>query len=112
MTLAPPLFADPAPRAQRLEIALSEGLVLPDGHISVLHPRAGESFAPLDRTRLQIVTGFRPDHDAFAQAGYAVAQSASPAPVALVCLPRGRADGLALIAQAVDMGAALVLVDG
>jgi 16S rRNA (guanine1207-N2)-methyltransferase len=112
MTLAPPLFTDPAPRAERLEIALSEGLALPDGPVTVLHPRAGESFAPLDPARLHIVTGFRPDHDAFAQAGYSVALAASPAPVVLVCLPRGRADGLALIAEAVDLGAELVLVDG
>lgn len=103
---------DPAPRAQRLELALGAGLTLPEGPISVLRPRAGEDFSSLGADRLTLVTGFRPDHDALTQTGYRVAVQAADAPVALVCLPRARAEGLALIAQAVAQGARLVLVDG
>ena len=112
MSGSPFLLADPAPRAQRLELALAEGLALPDGAISVLRPRAGEGFGPLGTERLTLVTGFRPDFDAFTQAGYRVTQAPGPAPVALVCLPRARAEGLALIAEAVAQGARLIMVDG
>ncbi len=107
-----PLYHDPAPRAQRLELAFDEGLTLPEGPVAVLRPRAGESFAPLAEAQLRIATGFRPDHDAFAQAGFSVSTTPVAAPVALVCLPRARAEGLMLIAEAISLGAQLVLVDG
>ncbi len=112
MSVPLPLYHEPAPRAQRLALAFGERLALPEGLISVLRPRAGERFAPLPPDQLRIVTGFRPDHDAFAQAGFDVRVTPAPAPVALVCLPRARAEGLALIAEAVSLGAQLVLVDG
>jgi 16S rRNA (guanine1207-N2)-methyltransferase len=105
------LLADPAPRDARLSIALAEGLTLPDGPIAVLHPRAGEVFDPLDRTRLQMMQPFRPDHDAFAAMGYAVGSDYRSAPVALVCLPRAKALALDAIAKAAAT-AELVLVDG
>ena len=105
------LLADPAPRDARLAIALAEGLTLPDGAITVLHPRAGEAFDPLDRTRLQMVQPFRPDHDALASMGYAIFPEFRAAPVALVCLPRAKALALDLIAHAAET-AQHVLVDG
>lgn len=107
-----PILTDPAPREARLTLAFDEGLSLPDGEICVLRPRAGERFDPLPAARLKMVQGFRPDHDALAQAGWSVATKAVTAPVALVCLPRAKAEGLALIAQAVEMGAEFILVDG
>ncbi len=113
MTLAPALSADPAPRAARLAIALDEdGLVLPDGPICVYRPRAGESFAPLPGSRLHLVQGFFPDHVALGAAGHQVAVAPVRAACALVCLPRSKAEGLALIAGAVSLGARMVLVDG
>ncbi len=110
MIFAPAPLADPAPRDARLSLALSDGLVLPAGAITVLRPRAGESFAPLAPAALTLVQGFRPDHDALRQAGYTVVTQSTPAPVTLVCLPRSKAEALDLIAQAA--GSELVLVDG
>ncbi len=107
-----PILSDPAPREARLTLAFDEGLSLPEGDISVLRPRAGERFDPLPAARLKLAQGFRPDHDALAQAGFELAQAPVAAPIALVCLPRAKAEGLALIAQAVQLGADLVLVDG
>lgn len=104
--------SEPAPRAVRIEIALDEGLTLPDGDISVLRPRRGESFSPIPRERITIMTGFRPDHDAFAEAGFSVSTDMHAAEAVLVCLPRSKAEGLSLIAQASMAGARLVLVDG
>lgn len=116
MTQAPhALLADPAPRAARLTLALTEGLGLPDGALLVLRPRAGERFDPIPRDRLRMVQGFRPDHDALVAAGYSVAPAVegSPAAAVMVCLPRAKAQALDLIAQAArHPGAQLVLVDG
>ncbi|MCC5984095.1 MAG: class I SAM-dependent methyltransferase [Rhodobacteraceae bacterium] len=107
-------LTDPAPREARLSRAVDDGLVLPEaGRIAVLRPRALERFDPLPAARLHMITGFRPDHDALAQAGFAV----SPAPsgryaAALVCLPRAKPAARALIAQAVHLSDGPVLVDG
>ncbi|MGP9791548.1 class I SAM-dependent methyltransferase [Roseinatronobacter sp. NSM] len=114
MTYIPPvLAADPAPRDARLTLAMAEGLVLTDGPVTVLRPRAAERFDPLDMSRLQVAQGFRPDHDALLAAGYDVTVAARPAPTVLVCLPRSKAEAFGLIAQAAGaLGAELVLVDG
>ncbi len=112
MATVTPILTDPAPREARLTLAFDDGLSLPEGDISVLRPRAGERFDPLPAERLKLVQGFRPDHDVLAQAGWTVSTAAVAAPIALVCLPRAKAEGLALIAQAVNMGAKHVLVDG
>lgn len=112
MLSASPIYHDPAPRAARLALAFQSGLTLPDGAMAIYRPRAGEDFTAFDPARVQLVQGFRPDHDALAQMGWQVASTPAPAPVALICLPRAKAEGLALIAQAVAHGAQLVLVDG
>lgn len=112
MTLMTVIYHDPAPRAARLALAFEAGLALPEGPIAVYRPRAGEDFSLLDPGRVQMVQGFRPDHDALALAGWQVTTAPAPAPVALICLPRAKAEGLALIAEAVAQGARLVLVDG
>ncbi len=112
MTHSPALTLDPAPRAVRLAIALDDGLCLPDGMISVFRPRAGELFDPLPPERLSLVQGFFPDHAALTEAGYQVSVIPAPAPAALICLPRSKAEGLGLVAEAVRLGARLVLVDG
>ena len=107
-----PILNDPAPREARLTLAFAEGLTLPEGNISVLRPRAGERFDPLPPERLKLAQGFRPDYDAFAQAGWDIDVSPPASPIALVCLPRAKAEGLALIAQAARLGARIILVDG
>ena len=87
-------------RSARLSLALESGaLVLPgEGRIAVHRPRIGDSLLALPQERVVVLTGFRPDHDHFARA-YAVAP-APPYAAAIVCLPRSRAAGRALIAQA------------
>ena len=104
-------------RSSRLSLARDEGLLdLPaGGPVAVFSPQAGDDLTPLGRARVQVVTGFRPDHDAFAAAGYDVAAApVGPYAAALVCLPRARAEARALVAQAVahlPQGAP-VIVDG
>ena len=104
-------------RSDRLSLALDTGLAdLPaDGRILVLRPRAGDDLSALPRDRVAVVTGFRPDADAFAAQGYPV----TPAPegrfaAALVCLPRARdmARALIAVADAAVMPGGPVLVDG
>ncbi|MFN7004399.1 MAG: class I SAM-dependent methyltransferase, partial [Roseinatronobacter sp.] len=107
-----PILHDPAPRAARLALALEAGLPLPDGAIAIYRPRAGEDFSLLDPTRVVMIQGFRLDHDALSALRWQVGQAPVPAPTALICLPRAKAEGLALIAEAVAQGARLVLVDG
>ncbi len=104
-------------RHTRLETALESGaLVLPEqGRIAVLSPNEGDDLSALPRDRVVVVQGFRPDHDAFQRQGYAVAIAAEGAfAAALVCLPRSRAQGKALIAEAVALvgPGGKVLVDG
>ena len=102
-------------RAARLDHALGTGaLSLPEGRIAVFRPRAGDDLSALPRGRVQVVTGFRPDHDAFVAQGYPVARRAEgDFAMALVCLPRARDHARALVAEAVAAApVGLVVVDG
>lgn len=104
-------------RSERLELALGSGLVAwpQQGRILVLRPRAGDDLSALPRDRVQVVTGFRPDADAFAALGFAVAPlPEGPFAAALVCLPRARDLARALLAQAsaAVVPGGPVLVDG
>lgn len=87
-------------RAQRLSQALESGaLTLPaTGRIAVYRPRIGDDLSDLPKDRTVVLTGFKPDHDHFAQ-GLSV-MPAPPYAAALVCLPRSREAGRALIARA------------
>ena len=102
-------------RSARLDMALDTGaLVLPKtGAIAVLRPRAGDDLAALGKDRVVVLTGFKPDHDHFAGLGFRVAP-APPYAVAVVCLPRARAEAHAMLAQAVDELASggIVVIDG
>ena len=78
-------------RSSRLTLALDTGAItLPEtGRILVFRPLAGDDLSVFPKDRVSIIQGFRPDHDAFAAAGYDVAVSATgEAAAALVCLPR------------------------
>jgi len=96
-------------RSARLELALQSGaLVLPDqGDIVVMRPRAGDDLAALPQARVVVKTGFKPDHDYFAAQGY---RMEGAGPVAIVCVPRAKAEARALMAEAA--GADLIVVDG
>lgn len=87
----------------RLSLALETGaLVLPDtGRIAVLRPRAETDLSALPKERVEVVQGFRPDHDAFAARGYATAVAPSGGyAAAVVVVPRAKAEARALLARA------------
>lgn len=90
-------------RSTRLELALDTGAIAlpPEGRIAVFRPRAGDDLSALPKAQVQVITGFRPDHDHFAGLGYActTAPEGSYA-AALICVPRARAEARALVATA------------
>lgn len=107
--------------ASRLNLALEGGgLDLPsEGRIAVLGPRAGMDLSALDRDRVDVIQRFRPDHDAFAAAGW----NTAPEPpedaegryaAAIVVLPRARAEARDAVARAESLVArgGPVVVDG
>lgn len=101
----------------RLALAVGQaGLELPDqGRIAVFHPRAGMALDPLPQDRTLLIQPFRPDHDAFAAAGWQVdwqLPEGARFAAAVVCLPRAKSLAQALIAQAVACTDGVVVVDG
>ncbi len=99
----------------RLTLALEAGALgdeLP-ARIAVFGPRAGHDLSALPMERLHLVQGFKPDHDAFAAAGYDVGLAPEGRyGAALVCLPRAKEAARVLIAEARDVTDGPVLVDG
>lgn len=74
-----------------------------------MRPVAGYDLSPLPQSRVRIDTGFKPDLDAFAAAGYAAGSDA--APITLLVVPRSKDLARALLAEAAA-SSDLVLVDG
>ncbi len=104
-------------RSARLDLALNSGtFVLPDtGMIAVYRPRIGDDLSALPKSRLAVVTGFLPDHAYFEAQGYSVGQNADgPYAAAIVCLPRAKAQALAMIFQAMQavVPGGPILIDG
>lgn len=104
-------------RSERLLLALDTGAIeLPaTGDILVLRPRAEDDLQDLPKSRLVLVTGFKPDYDSFEKRGYRVAAKAEgPYATTLVCLPRSREMARALLAEAAALTApeGQILVDG
>lgn len=98
--------------SSRLSTALLDGLVtLPEGEIVVLRPPALADLAALPRERVRVLHGYRPDRDAWEQAGYAMTDRVGPVAVAVVCVPRSKALARGMIATAAAQ-ARLVIVDG
>ena len=96
----------------RLSTALGQGLVLPGaGDLLALRPPAPMDLSALPRERVVVRHGFRPDRDAWAGAGYRVADESVAASAALVSVPRSKALARGLVAEAAA-AAPLVLVDG
>ena len=104
-------------RSARLEMALNTGaMVLPDsGTIAVIRPRIGDDLSSLPKDRLRVITGFRPDYDAFAQQGYATESVTEGCyAAAIVCLPRAKTDARAVLAEAAEavVPGGTIVVDG
>jgi len=95
----------------RLATVLDDGLALPAGDILAMRPRADADLSPLLAERLRILHGFRPERDAFAEAGHVVVDEAVPAGTAVVFVPRSKALAHAMI-EAAARTASLVIVDG
>jgi 16S rRNA (guanine1207-N2)-methyltransferase len=78
------------------------GFDWPDGRIAVYGPQAGADLSEFPKDRVTIVQGFRPDHDAWAAAGFDVApQLEGLAAGAMVCIHRAKAAARAAVADAV-----------
>lgn len=87
----------------RLELALASAGGLPaEGSILALGAPASADLSPLPPGRTTVVQGFRPDHDAWAARGYSVTPGAEGKFAAAVAfIPRARAAGRAMVAEAV-----------
>lgn len=102
--------------SSRISDALDQAGGLPaQGRVLLLRPTADNDLSAFPQTRTTIVTGFRPDHDAFAAAGWTVAEQAE-GPFAMACLfqPRAKAQGRALILLAAGLvvPGGLIWIDG
>lgn len=101
-------------RSARLEMALESGAfdLPPAGDIVVMSPQVGDDLSSLPKDRVVVLTGFKPDFDHFQRLGYRMETAAASA--AIICLPRAKAEALALIARAFALvpAGAPVLVDG
>jgi 16S rRNA (guanine1207-N2)-methyltransferase len=99
----------------RLALAIAAGHVdLPEtGRIAVFGPRAGDDLSVLPKDRLRLITGFRPDHDAFAGQGYTCQiKPEGRFSMSILRLPRARALAEARVAEACDVTDGPVVVDG
>ena len=90
-------------RSARLDLARVEGLFAPE-QVVVMRPRVGDDLSSF--AQVQVLTGFRPDHDHFAALTAPVEAQA-----VLLCLPRAKDLALAMVAEAVTL-APLVAIDG
>lgn len=99
----------------RLTLAFSKaGIVLPDaGRIAVFAPRAGADLSALPLERVQVVTGFRPDHDHFAALGLdCVVAPEGRYGAAILFLPRAKSLARFLVATAAELTDGPVIIDG
>lgn len=88
-------------RSARMEMALETGVMrLPlEGQIAVYHPAGDDDLSALPREQVRIEVSFRPDHAGFAAQGFAMGGT-GPDALALVCLPRAKPLGYALLHRA------------
>ncbi|MEQ6249136.1 methyltransferase [Sulfitobacter sp. HNIBRBA3233] len=100
---------------KRLPLALdSGGLEWPEeGRIAVFSPADEVDLSDLPRDRVQIIQGFRPSHDLWAERGYdTVVTCEGRYAAAVVCLPRAKSEARALIAGAAEVCDGIVVIDG
>ncbi|WP_294621700.1 class I SAM-dependent methyltransferase [uncultured Roseovarius sp.] len=102
-------------QVSRLTLAVEAGdLALPEvGRIAVFAPRGDTDLSALPKGRVQVITGFKPDVDAFAKQEFncAVAPQRTYA-AAVVFVPRAKAQARALVAKACAVSEGIVIVDG
>jgi 16S rRNA (guanine1207-N2)-methyltransferase len=96
----------------RLTTALTTGAIdLPSGPIAVLRPGLGYDLSALPQAQVQVAQSEWTAADFWTQAGYTVTRESEPAAVALVVLPRSKALGRGMVAQAATL-APFVVIDG
>lgn len=98
----------------RLALALAAGALHlpPEGPIALIRPPGDLDLSALPAGRLVAMQGFRPDHDALAARGVAVAPGwPASAAAAIVFVPRAKALARDLLARALTLGGP-VIVDG
>ncbi|MGB7244165.1 MAG: class I SAM-dependent methyltransferase [Sulfitobacter sp.] len=99
----------------RLSLALDEGgLAWPGkGRIAIVEPKPDAALDGVPRDRVQVIQGFKPDHDAFVARGIdcAVAPDGRYA-ATLISLPRAKAQARAMIAQMLKVTDGIVVIDG
>lgn len=101
--------------SSRLSLALDSGdVTLPEaGRIAVFAPREGMDLSALPADLCHVITTFKPDRDHFAGQGFACGKEPDGRyAAAVVCLPRAKALGQALVAEAVSVTDGPVIVDG
>lgn len=99
----------------RLELAIEDGRVtLPsEGKIAVIGARAGDRLDALPQDRVEVIQRHYPDHRAFADAGFATAVTpAGPYAMAIIALPRAKAEIRATIALAAQATTGQLVIDG
>lgn len=94
----------------RFSTALTEGLLaLPATTLRVMRAQPGYDLSDVEGAEITISHTFRPDVTAWETAGFTVADT--PAEATVVVLPKSKALGRAMIAEAASQSA-LVIVDG
>ena len=85
-----------------LSLCHDEAGYLPaEGPILVLRPTQAADLSALPRDRITVVTGFLPDHEAFAARGFKVSEAPEGQyAAAILFLPRSKTFARALVAQA------------
>jgi 16S rRNA (guanine1207-N2)-methyltransferase len=99
----------------RLTLALDRGAftVPSEGRIGVFGATGADDLSALPRDRVAVVQGFRPDVDALARQGWAVAPEAEGRfALSVVMLPRAREAARARIAEAAGLTDGPILIDG
>jgi 16S rRNA (guanine1207-N2)-methyltransferase len=100
--------------SQRLHLVL-DGQDQPQTAL-VYRARSGTDFSAIQTAQIEIVQGFKPDHDALQEAGFKLHRTATDCAdrrfdITIVSVPRAKAEARALIADAANR-APRVLVDG
>lgn len=99
----------------RLQALLDSGaVILPDtATIAVIGPSAGTDLSMLPKAKIEIVQRHYPDHRAFATQGYGTSLGIEGSfGMSIICLPRAKAEGRAMIAAARKATRGFILIDG
>ena len=101
--------------ADRLKIALADGvLTLPEaGRIAVVGASRDADLSALPKDRTEVVTRHFPAHEAFRRQGFAVAVAPEgPYALAILCLPRAKAEARHMVATLAETTDGPLVVDG